>query len=298
MLISAVALALSLSTAAPGGTWAVVPLEGINVHEGHMAAARQVLKDHLASLGQATVALEAGVGDPASAARSKGATAVLRGTLTRLGQKVKVSLTLEPLDGASRNAGLDAGSPEDLDPVLMRLARYFVNGEPLAEARVSEVTEEESDAFKRKRANSYFGVVLTGMPARSSGSDAFLAGANVYWLYDARTFMADIEAGFASGQGSSNGAWGGVTVGMLYPLLDRDVTPFVGGGVGYGRLEIGGFSGSGLQIFADAGVIYGRTSSVHFRADVRPFLTTYQLSNWMSSGSVGYGAQAAVGVGF
>jgi hypothetical protein len=32
---------------------------------------------------------------------------------------------------------------------------------------------------------------------------------------------------------------------------------------------------------------------------LRPFLTTYELTDWQSSGgSIGYGAQLAMGVGF
>jgi hypothetical protein len=55
----------------------------------------------------------------------------------------------------------------------MRFARHFVKGEPIQDSRVSEVTENESDALNRRQANSYFGVVLTGTPARSGGTDVF-----------------------------------------------------------------------------------------------------------------------------
>jgi hypothetical protein len=76
--------------------------------------------------------------------------------------------------------------------------------------------------------------LVTGTPVRSGSADVFLAGLSVYWLYDARTFLADIEAGFATGRDSAGSGSSAVTVALLYPLRDRDVSPFVGGGVGYG----------------------------------------------------------------
>jgi hypothetical protein len=303
-MIAAAAAVLSL-TAAVAGPWAVVPLEGVNVHDGHTAAARQVLKDHLASLGQATFPLDAGVADPGAAAREKGAVAVLRGTLTRLGQKVKVNLTLAPIDGPPRSAALDAGSPEDLDPVLMRLARNLVSGEPLADPRTSEVTQTEADALNRRTANSYFGISITGMFAQSGGTSGFLSGPSAYWLYDLRTFFADIQAGLGFDQTGNGGNWQALTVALLYPLIDRDLTPFIGGGVGYGQITLDGLEGSGLQLFADAGAIWGRSSSVHFRADVKPYLTTFELREEFfgspserRGGKVAWGLQAALGVGF
>lgn len=296
MLAAAIALAASLASTTTGGTWALAPLEGINVHPGHVAAAQAVLRGHVESLGQAVLVLDAGA-NPLSAAREKGASAVLRGTLTRLGQKVKVNLTLQPLDGVARSAGMDAASPEDLDPVLRRLARHLVKGEPLDDARVSEVTEQESDAYNRQRANSYFGLAVTGTPAESGSRSAFLAGLSLFWLYDARTFFADIQTGFSSGQGSSGGGFS-FNVALLRPLWDRDVTPFVGGGLGYGSLDVEGPDGSGLQVFADVGAIFGRTRTVIVRGDVRPFLTTYRLTDATTSGSLAYGAQLSLGVGF
>jgi hypothetical protein len=308
MLATGLVLAFNVAVAA-AGPWALSPLEGINVGPGHVAAAQQVLKDHLATLGQAVVPLEAGVADPAAAAREKGAVAVLRGTLTRLGQKVKVTVTLQPLEGAPRSAALDAASPEDLDPVLMRIARNLVSGAPLADARINEVTEQEADPYKRRRANSYFGVNVTGTLARTSRYSSFLSGPGVYWLYDARTFFGDINFGFSFDQSSDDaerGSWTAFTVGLLYPFLDRDFTPFAGGGVGYGSLTVDGIHGSGLLLYGDVGAIFGRSSSVHFRGDVKPFLTTFPLDQetWFGGpavtddGRIGWGVQVALGVGF
>jgi len=310
MLTALTVLALSALPMTPSGVWALAPFEGVNLNEGHTTAAQAVLKMHLERLGQRVVVLPAGGADVASAAKEQGATATLRGSLVRLGQLVKVTLTLEPEGGAPKVASLDAASPEDLDPVLMRLARHLVNGEPLDEGRVSEMTEKEEDAYLRKRANSYFGVEVTGLLAKAGGHNTFLSGANLYWLYDARSFFADITAGFSAAQGHKGGSAFNFNVALLYPLADRDLTPYVGGGAGYGMLEVDGPSGHGLTVFGDVGAMFGRTSTVHFRADLRPFVTTYKLEGGSSydmygypiggetSSAIAFGAMVALGVGF
>jgi hypothetical protein len=299
-MLTCLVLAASISTAAVGGTWAVAPLEGVNVHPGYVAAGQQILKGHLEAIGQPFVVLDDGVADPAAAAKQKGASAVLRCSMTRIGQKVKVWLRLQPLDGAPRTVTLDAGSPEDLDPVLLRLTRHLVQGAPTADAHIGEVTERESLQYGRKAAASYFGLSVTGTFGGTSGGGEGLGGFGLYWLYDARTFLADIQAGFGVSQGSSDGGgWAGLTLAGLYPLSDRDFTPFVGGGLGFMQLELDHRSGTGVQIFGDVGFLVGRTSTVHFRADLKPFITTFKLTGLdTTGGSLAYGAQIALGIGY
>lgn len=299
MLTTIAAIALSLGASASSGPWALVPIDAVNVHPGHVAAAQRVLEGHLDALGQRFVVLEAGVKDPAVAAREKGAAAVLRCALTRIGQRVKVWMRLEPLEGAPRTAALDAGSPEDLDPVLLRLARQLTSGPAAGDARIGEVTEKEEDVYGRKTASSYVGITVGGTFGGASGGGDALGGLGVYWLYDARTFLADIQAAFGVSQRpSGGGGFAGLTIAGLYPLADRDLTPFVGAGLGFARLELDGHSGTGVEVFGDAGVLLGRTSTVHFRADLKPFVTTFRLTDELGRGSIGYGAQVALGVGF
>lgn len=303
-------LVLAAALAAPG-TWAVARVEGVNVNAGHLAAAQQILQGHLESLGQPFVELTPGDTGPAAAAPA-GVTAELRCKLTRIGRKVKVSMRLQPREGPPRAVTLDAGSPEDLDPVLLRLARNLVLGDPIADPRVGEVTDREGEVSTRKAAASYVGVTIAGTFGSAGGSGEALGGLGVYWLYDARSFLADIQAGFGVPQGSSRGGgWTGVTLAALRPFGDRDVTPFVGGGLGFVHLDLDGRAGNGVEIFADAGVLLGRTSSVHFRADLKPFVTTFKLTGKAADGysyppqpaasgggSIAWGAQLALGIGF
>jgi hypothetical protein len=72
MLTCFLALAATLATTTAGQPWAVVPLEDINVHPGHVAAAQQVLKDDVESLGQPVIVLEPDLADPDAAARARG----------------------------------------------------------------------------------------------------------------------------------------------------------------------------------------------------------------------------------
>ena len=288
---------LVMAVLAAGELWGIAPVEAVNIHEGHAAAARAVLGQHVESLGGNVVMLEVGEGQSlAVVAAEKGAPKVLRLALTRLGNKVKAQLVVERADGSREAvANLDAASPEDLDTVLLRLVRHLLAGEPLAEARIAEVTEQEEEAYKRKRANSYFGIAVTGAPVAAGDENAFLAGLSMYWLYDARHFLADVQVGFGAAQSGSDSSGGrfDATVAVLYPLLDRDVTPYVGGGFGYGTLGVSGNDGGGLLAFGSAGVIIGRTSTVHARLDARPFVTFFDTGD----GS-GYGAVMSAGVGF
>lgn len=146
---------------------------------------------------------------------------------------------------------------------------------------------------------SYVGLSVTTTMSGASGRGDSLGGFGVYWLYDARGFLADLQAGFGVSQSTSEGGgWTGISVAGLRPLSGGDVVPFVGAGVGYLRLELDGHVGAGVQLFGEAGLLFGRTGDVHFRADVRPFVTTFELTDGPGGGTVGYGGQLALGMGF
>src|SRR5512143_518856 len=128
----------------------LLPVTGPNVDPGTLEAARDVLRGHLEANGR-QVRLAAG--DPmrgpaaleaAAAAQAVGANraAVLR--LSRLGAALRARLTVYEVPGG-RQVHVDdmpAGSLEDIDPVLQRLAQgYAAGSRAAAVAEIDTVTD-------------------------------------------------------------------------------------------------------------------------------------------------------------
>lgn len=279
---------------------AIFPLEGTNLHPGHVQAARAVLKLHVEELGSATQLVEPGEAAWASAAEQValvaplGVERYLTGTMMRLGERVKTRLVLhDATDGhVLGSAMLDADSPEDLDVVLLRLAEHLLRGKPLAQARIDEVTEHEQQAYGRKTSNNYFGVQVIGSLPGAKGLSAggMGAGGGLYWLYDARDWMGEIAVYLAGG---SDCLHTGAGINFLYPFFDLDYTPYLGLGLSYSGTSLEWEGGAGLASQAIIGFMFGRTNTVHVRLDLRPFINFYKID-----GNVSGGLDFSLGLGF
>ena len=257
---------------------ALLPATGANVHDGHLAAATDVLRSQLERTGRFEVVLAAapdGRAEPTSAdaaAAARAANAALAVTLriSRLGESAAVRLAAYRPDGSSAHVDeLGAGSPDDLEPVLRRLARGLAEGRPArALAEVDSVTERESDPYLKYAATQVFGVRLGAaflMDRADGGSEpADVAGGGIFWLYDARSFLADVSFDVHAGDGRRLVALG---LGFYRPFGKGNVAPYLGGGVGYHWTDTGGGGASGLALRAAGGLLVGRLSSVQVRLE-------------------------------
>lgn len=285
-------LALLLAPALARGAEVVglLPVTGANVDQGTLEAARDVLRGHLETAGR-QVRLAAGDAvreatplEAAAAAQAVGAgrAAVLR--LSRLGAGLRVRLTVYEVPGGRQVHADDmpAGSLDDLDPVLQRLAQgYAAGSRAAAVAEIDTVTGKEAEPLRRMPAARGFGVRLGGITPLVPGGSESGTGGGFFWQYDSRTFFVDV---------SFDGFWGrhyhdvSTGFGAYLPLLRGNTTPYLGAGLRYAWSRFQGDWSSGLQPQVAGGVMIGRLTTVQIRADVTWFYATFQNAGRNANG--------------
>ncbi|HVV53133.1 MAG TPA: hypothetical protein VHO06_25980 [Polyangia bacterium] len=276
---------------------AVLPPTGDNISPDLLRAAREILKDHLERAGTYAVtepppppgtppggAFPASSEEPtaADAARlgaSAGAELALVLRLTHFGSSARLRLTAYATGTAQVvywDSILITGGPDELDVAIQRLVHAMQTGKPVREsAELETVTEKETGNLARREANKSFGVRLTELaPFNAAGNDfdAITAGGLV-WLYDARSWMADLAADI--GGGAQGRFFLDAGIGAYYPFLREDFTPYIGAQVRWAEMQLGGQGASGLILQPTAGVMLGRLSSVQIRGEVGYFFNTF-----------------------
>ncbi len=294
-------------------TVAVLPPTGDNIDPGLLRSARDLLKDHLERAGTYGVveppvppppapppgtppgALPPPSDEPtaAEAARlgsSVGAelTIVLR--LTHFGNSARLRLTSYSTGTAQVvywDSILIAGGPDELDVAIQRLVHGMQTGKPVREsAELETVTDKETRALNRREANKSFGVRITELlPFNAAGQsfEAVTAG-GLFWMYDARSWMADIAVDI--GGGAQGRFFTDASIGAYYPLLREDFTPYIGGQFRWAEMNLGGNGASGLTLQPTIGILLGRLSSVQIRAEVGYFINTFGEQEIYSTNTV------------
>ncbi len=291
MRVLLVVTLLAARTAAAAETVAVLPATGTNVHEGHLAAATEWLRSELERTGRfaivpvaspAPAGQEATPVQAAEVARTAGATLAVELRITRLGTNALVRLAAYRPDGTLAHSDqMTVAGPDDLEPALRRLADGLATGRPASElARIDTVTGRESTAYLREEINRSFGVRLGTAVVfdrvGASNSTGSASGAGVFWLYDARTWLADLSFDVL---GSSGNRIVAIGMGAYYPLQRSNVTPYLGGGGAYAWVSHGGDGASGLQLRAGGGLLVGRLSDLQIRIDAQAFVNTFEERN-------------------
>ena len=309
-LLAAIALAAAAPTAARAAdVVALLPATGANVDEGHLAAATDVLRSQLERAGfmvaaapsPAPAGLEITAPQAGDVARATGASLAVTLRVSRLGATAVVRLAAYRPDGTAAHVDeLSAAGPDDLEPALRRLARGLSEGRPARTlAEIDSVTVREADPYLKYVATHVFGVRLgsafflnRAVPA--DGSSA-AAGAGVFWLYDARAFLADLSFDVNVGDRDRLVAAG---LGLYYPLSRENFAPYAGGGVSYAWVNTGGDGGHGLALKLAAGAILGRLSTVQLRAELGYLFATFREPVGGTGGVVPHGPVLSVGLGY
>jgi hypothetical protein len=276
--------ALAAPLAAHAETAALLPPSGVNVHEGYLSAAGSLARDYLEENGYQVVvvarppdapvaSIEMSGGEAVAQAAGAGARYAVVVHVTRLSNSAKVKLTV--YDATSNvvfyRGTLTAGSPDDLDAVMQRLVKGLVTGQPPAETgEIDTVTEKESDPLNKVTATSVRGLRLGAVVPfnKPEGSEDGLPGLGVFWLYDVRSFLADISLDFHSKENAGDFT---VSLGAYYPFSRTNTTAYAGGGLRYGFSDYGGSAsdgGSGMSVYAAGGVLFGRMSTVQLRGEL------------------------------
>jgi hypothetical protein len=293
---------------------AVLPPSGDNVAPAILSASNELLKDHLQRTGVYTVVSQPGgpaAEEPTGAqaaemARTLGAEQAIVLRVTHFGSSARIRLNAySAANGAVIywDSTVISGGPDELDTVIQRLVHAMKIGKPVREsAEIDTVTDKEMQGLNRRTANKSFGVHLfTLLPFNTAGgSFAAVPGGGIFWLYDARSWMADIALDLG---GRNGGAYYAAAIGGYYPLLREDFTPYIGGVVRLAYMDLGGAGAGGINFQPTAGVLLGRLSSVQLRAEVGYFFNTFaervdaaQAMNVSSHYS--HGGNITVGIGF
>jgi hypothetical protein len=281
---------------------AVLPPTGDNIDPGLLRSARDLLKDHLSRTGTYTV-LEPAVPPPApapgaapgavppafteeptaaEAARlgaSVGAELSIVLRLTHFGTSARLRLTAYSTGTAQVvywDSILIAGGPDELDVAIQRLVHGMVTGKPVREsAELETVTDKETMSLNRREANKTFGVRLTEfLPFNAAGPDFQpVTAGGLFWLYDARSWMADIAVDI--GGGAESRFFMDAALGAYYPFLREDFTPYAGAEIRWADMTLGGQGAGGLTLQPTFGILLGRLSSVQIRAEVGYFINTF-----------------------
>jgi hypothetical protein len=315
--VLAILVCLFAPAARAGGlTVALLPPSGDNVSPAILQASRELLKDHLLRTGAYNVVeppagaetnVEPTPAQAAAAAQALGAAEAVVVRVTHIGNAARVRLTVYAA-GSGQVVYWDSiavtGGPEELDTVYQRLAHAMQTGKPVREsAEIDTVTDKEMQNLGRRQANKVFGIhLLAFLPlATANGTFKTVPGGGLFWLYDARSWMADVALDIGGGSGTSLFS---AAIGGYYPLLREDFTPYFGGLVRWAHMSFGGTGGSGLSFQPTAGILLGRLSTVQLRADVGYFINTFgEYPSGLAPGTTGsskvsHGVVLTVGIGF
>jgi hypothetical protein len=220
-----------------------------------------------------------------------------RVSLGKLGSIVILSVASE---GSAAGSTVDSREMrlqgiEEVEQAAPRIAQSIVHGTPLAETeKVDNLVGGETRQPKPKPGKVHFGLGLAGLfPPLDQGA-APAPGLVLDLHYETGSGRFELGGAFRAGGGaSSNGApnMGFVmfSVGGRYFTSDADISPYVGGGLSWGYLNLKvpaqneQGDNSGLGAYADAGVQILRTHGTHLSLGARLDLPFFALNSSSSS---------------
>ena len=194
--------------------------------------------------------------------------------LGRLGQKVILTLDERTPDGQQvvTSAALQTEDVEETDRILPRLVSAVLHRESAeSNAEYATVTSSEGRDVNKRPGERFFAIGLPfGIVSNKAGG---AIGLSLAFMYEAESFRIDFTG---LGVGGGGGGAGLLGIGGYYLFLPGDITPYLGGGVGYMGISRGDSSGGGGGFTAEGGVEFFRTRRVRLIAGVEALLPAYK----------------------
>ena len=193
---------------------------------------------------------------------------------------------VDAASGVSRaRSSLVIDTMDDADRVLGRLVQSVLDGVPIDDtARIETVTEHEGHEYAKRPGEFLWGLSVSSI-ANFGGSEgdgaAALWGGRLNFLYEIPYAQFGARLG---GGGSEDGALFELTVNANWMILDGDISPFVGGGLGLSALGLSDLDGGwGGHALVSGGVEFFRLHSARLTAGVDlllPFYSVEQSDLW------------------
>ena len=218
---------------------------------------------------------------------------VVFGSVSTLGEKHIVQVSV--VDVATREViwagSLAAKTAEDLDTVVKRLAKSISEGKKTEETvEVELVTAEEAKKPMRRRVFHTIGTTA-GMVVPLDGYSDASTLYNLGWLYWYETprIVAEVAGYFtfpSDFEGGTALEFCPVEFSVLYMLSKKDISPYFGGGVGFGWLTMeteapyySTETAYGMTLNAGGGLVFLRTYDIRFSVDARYHVNLASIPN-------------------
>ncbi len=291
----AVAIMLILPMTAIATEYGVLHLKPVGVSYATTETVASLLSNDLTNLGHTVLnpdAMDAAAGETlecyeTACAIEAGLQAnvdqVIYGSVSTLGEKhiVQLSVVNVATSQVIWAGSLAAKTAEDLDTVAKRLAQSISEKKKVEETvAVEMVTQEEEKEPLRRRVFHTVGATA-GMLLPVDGYGGAGSLYNLGWLYWYETphLVAEV-AGHVTFPGNIEDGTAGeicpIEFSLLYMLSKKDISPYFGGGIGFGWLTIDSDDPSldtetayGMTLNAGGGLVFMRTYDIRFILDAR-----------------------------
>ncbi|HRY99461.1 MAG TPA: hypothetical protein P5550_10440 [Bacteroidales bacterium] len=230
-------------------------------------------------------------------AKAAGAAYMMTGEMNRLGEVLIVSFAMYEVTSGSIvwSDVLRAYNPDDLDPILQKVARAMGTDQKAAKAGdIYTVTEYDSRELKQQKAHYSFGLSVGAVyPFFQHVEDLTTAGFGVMATYDSRNIILDMK-GETYFTGDPKVYF--ISLDALYPLNDENATPFLLGGLGLGGMNIPWYQddnhlywydnhrNGGLMLFFGGGYLINRHSDVNLRLGARGMIPFFEVDDQLAPG--------------
>lgn len=228
----------------------VLPLRSVGVSDATILVSRDLLIGSLRDLGvqlsgaaPAEAPLPEGgeacddVGCAAAIGRQHGASQVVYGSLSKLGDKIIARVDVIRVDETAPyyRDQLTAVSEEDLDQVMRRFAEGIASGRPNSDrASVESVTLQETITPNRRASHSGIGLRAGFLfpTGNSFGGTDRLANLHLVWGYQLSHFQLETTTLLGFSWGDGNVDWTIFDLSASRIFGTGDFTPYLGAGVG------------------------------------------------------------------
>jgi hypothetical protein len=220
---------------------------------------------------------------------------VVYGSVSKLGEKhiVQASVVNVSTQEIIWSGSLSATTAEDLDMVAQRIAKSIAEGKKTGETvEVGTVTEEEEEEPMRRRVFYTTGIKAGALqPVGGYGESGTMFHLGALFWYETPHLV--VELGLYSAFSGNLGDVGGTAteavapeLSILYMLSKQDISPYLGGGVGFGILSLNPETGFdpeaayGIAFNGGGGVVFFRTYDIRVLLDVRYRVNLSQVENF------------------